>query len=135
MNQKVRDRGSVSVEMVALTPILVLLALFAVFVGRSAEGLTAVQHAADQGARAASKVAFPRMAAAGTDAVMADLVDREVACVSPRVSVVRGDDDRTVTVSVSCSPSTDGLSLLDVDSPRLSASSTEVVDFYRGGDE
>ena len=135
MNQKVRDHGSVSVEMVVLTPILVLLALFAVFVGRSAEGLTAVQHAADQGARAASKVAFPRMVAAGTDATMADLVDREVACVSPRVSVVRGDDNRTVTVSVSCSPSIDGLSLLDVDSPRLTASSTEVVDFYRGGDE
>ena len=69
MSQKDLDRGSVSVEMVALTPILVLLALFAVFVGRSAEGLTAVQHAADQGARAASKVAFPRMAAVGTDAV------------------------------------------------------------------
>ena len=135
MSQKDLDRGSVSVEMVALTPVLVLLAIFAVFVGRSAEGLTAVQHAADQGARAASKVAFPRMAAVGTDAVMADLIDRKVACVSPRVSVMRGDDDRTVTVSVSCSPSIDGLSLLDVDSPRLSASSTEVVDYYRGGDE
>lgn len=135
MKSNVRDRGSASVEMVVLTPILMLLAIFAVFVGRSAEGLTAVQHAADQGARAASKVALPRMTAVGTDAVMADLADRDVACVSPRVSVVRGDDDRTVTVSVSCSPSIDGLSLLNVDSPRITATSTEVVDFYRGGDE
>jgi len=135
MKAQRRDRGSVSVEMVVLTPLLVVLTLFGVFAGRATEGLTSVQHAADQGARAASKVAEARMEAVGRSAALEDLRNRGVACVAPRISVTRGDGGRTVTVGIECSSSSDGLGLLGVDSPSLRATSTEVIDFYRGGDE
>lgn len=135
MRASARDTGSVTVEMVVLTPLLVLLTLFAVFAGRSAEGLTGVQHAADQGARAASKVSLARMQSIGTEAVLTDLASRNTSCVAPRVSVVIGDNRRTVSVRVECSASDSGLGLLGVPTPKVDATSTEVIDFYRGGDE
>ncbi|MEY4361534.1 MAG: hypothetical protein RL391_840 [Actinomycetota bacterium] len=135
MKQSARDPGSVAVEMVILTPLLVLLTIFAVFAGRSTEGLTGVQHAADQGARAASKVSFGRMEVVGRQAVLKDLQMRRVACAEPQITVQRGDGGRTVTVSVRCSPSDEGLALLGVTPPILEGISTEVIDFYRGGDE
>jgi hypothetical protein len=52
------------------------------------------------------------------------------------VSVQRSTTGATewVTVRVECSTSTDGLSLLGTHATNLSASSTEVIDRYRGGD-
>ena len=135
MKPLVRDHGSVAVEMVVLTPLLVLLALFAVFAGRSAEGLTGVQHAADQGARAASKVSFARMASVGRQAVLEDLEQRRTSCLAPQIGVQRDEAQRTVTVTVRCSPSVQELGLLSVTAPTLEGSSTEVIDYYRGGDE
>ena len=135
MKRLLRDHGSVSVEMVVLTPVLVVLTLFGVFAGRVTEGLTSVRHAADQGARAASKVAVARMEMVGREAALEDLRTHDVACTAPRISVTRGDGGRTVTVGIECSSSNDGLGLLGVSSPPTRASSTEVIDFYRGGDE
>lgn len=51
------ERGSVSVELVLLTPLLMVLVLFGVYAGRASEALIQVRHAADQAARAASKEA------------------------------------------------------------------------------
>lgn len=135
MRREGKDQGSVSVEMVVLTPLLVLLTLFAVFAGRATEGLTSVRHAADQGARAASKVATERMEVVGRTAALDDLRTRNVACTNPQISVNRGDGGRTVTVGIECSSSAEGLDLLSVASPALRATSTEVIDVYRGGDE
>ena len=46
----VTDRGSATVELVLIAPVLVVLALFVVLAGRSGEALRQVQHAADHGA-------------------------------------------------------------------------------------
>lgn len=129
-----RDVGSVTVEVVLLTPLLVLFAVFAVFGGRAAESMTDVQHAADQGARAASLVSSTRMDAEANRAVRDDLAERGVSCPSPRVDVMPSLEGRVVTVTVSCRARLDGLRLLSVGAPTLTASSTEVVDRYRGGD-
>ncbi|MGA1698850.1 MAG: TadE family protein, partial [Ilumatobacteraceae bacterium] len=59
--RQVRDKGSASVEMVLITPLLVIFVLFVIFGGRSVESSSDVKHAADQGARAASMVATSRM--------------------------------------------------------------------------
>jgi Flp pilus assembly protein TadG len=48
------ETGSASVELVLLTPVLMILVLLVVLAGRSGEVLLQVKHAADQGARAAS---------------------------------------------------------------------------------
>lgn len=127
------DRGSVTVEIVLLTPVIVLFALFVVFGGRSTETLSDVRRAADQGARAASMVSSERMNAEATRAVRHDLERRGVSCPEPQVSVVRSVEGRVVTVTVSCRPRSDGLELLSVDTSNLTASSSEVVDRYRAG--
>lgn len=129
-----RDEGSVTVEVVLLTPLLVLFAVFAVFGGRAAESMTDVQHAADQGARAASLVSSSRMAAEANRAVRHDLDERGVSCPEPLVSVSPSLEGRVVTVAVTCRARNDGLEILGVATPTLTASSTEVVDRYRGGD-
>lgn len=129
-----RDQGSVTVEVVLLTPLLVLFALFAIFGGRVAESMTDVQHAADQGARAASLVSAARMDAEANHAVRNDLAERGVSCPDPVVTLSRSMEGRVVTVSVTCRAQNDGLEILSVATPTLTASSTEVVDRYRGGD-
>jgi Flp pilus assembly protein TadG len=129
-----QDEGSVTVEMVLLTPVLVLFTVFAVFGGRSAETMTDVQHAADQGARAASLVSASRMYAEANRAVRHDLDERGVSCPEPNVSVTPSLEGRVVTVTVTCQALDDGLEILSVRTPSLTASSTEVVDRYRGGD-
>ncbi|MCE2764440.1 MAG: pilus assembly protein [Ilumatobacteraceae bacterium] len=131
-----RDRGSAAVEMVLLTPLLVLLLLFVVHVGRAGDGMTAVRHAADQGARAASMVSSGRMADVARRAVEKDLARADHSCADPSVSVRTSVVGETtwVTVQVVCSTSFDGLSLLGAGGVRMSASSTEIVDRYRGGD-
>ncbi|MEN9805406.1 MAG: hypothetical protein RIS41_2253 [Actinomycetota bacterium] len=129
-----RDRGSVTVEMVLLTPLLVLFVIFTVFGGRAAESMTDVQHAADQGARAASLVSSARMQAQAVQAVRHDLDDRGVSCPDPAITVSPSLEGRVVTVTVTCRAREGGLEILSVDTPTLTASSTEVVDRYRAGD-
>lgn len=128
------DRGSSTVEAVLMAPLLVLLVLFGIFVGRTSEATTEVKHAADQGARAAAMASVERMSDVAREAALSDLEDRGVSCPSPEISVTPSPGDHTVAVTVSCSVSVEGLSLLGVDGPRLSATSVEVIDRYRGGD-
>jgi Flp pilus assembly protein TadG len=130
------DRGSAAVEMVVLTPVIVVLLLFVVHLGRVGDGSNAVRHAADQGARAASMVSAARMSDVARREVLADLERAGQACGRVSVSVQRSTTGATewVTVRVECSTSTDGLSLLGTHATNLSASSTEVIDRYRGGD-
>jgi len=132
---KRRDRGSAAVELVLLTPLLVTLLLFVVHVGRSGEGMTAVRHAADQGARAASLVSESRMSDAARRAVVDDLARSAQSCTSPSVTTETTTSGSVtwVTVRVRCTTSTEGLSLLGVGSTTISASSSEIVDRYRGG--
>jgi Flp pilus assembly protein TadG len=129
------DRGSAAVELVLLTPLLVTLLLFVVHVGRAGEGMTAVRHAADQGARAASLVSESRMSDAARRAVVDDLARSGQSCLSPSVSTATSTSGSVtwVTVRVRCTTSTEGLSLLGVGSTTISASSSEIVDRYRGG--
>jgi len=129
--RQVRDKGSASVEMVLITPLLVIFVLFVIFGSRSVESSSDVKHAADQGARAASMVAMSRMPNAARRAVEADLVARRVSCPIPKIDVRTSQDGRTVTVTVSCRADSRGLDLLGVSTRSMTASSTEVVDRYR----
>lgn len=129
-----RDTGSVTVEVIILTPVLVLFVIFTVFGGRVTESLVDVQHAADQGARAASMVSSSRMSTEAWRAVRHDLDARGVSCPEPDVVVSPSNDDRTVTVTVTCRARPNGLESLSVGTPTLTATSTEVIDRYRGGD-
>lgn len=82
------ERGSVSVELVVLAPVLLLFVLGVVFAGRYALAQQAVQAAAAEGARAAS-IARSADAAGGaaTGAASASLANQDVRCASSTVTV------------------------------------------------
>lgn len=129
------DRGSVAVEMVLLTPVLVLLTVFIVFLGRAGGSIQQVRHAADAGARAASIVGRSSMEQTASAVATRDLHDNGVNCSSTSVSVtVNGTANATsVTVTVSCTINDQGTTLLGANTRSVHASSTEVVDEHRGG--
>ena len=77
-----REEGSATVELVLLAPILMILVLFVVYAGRGAEVLTQIQHAADQGARAASMAHPSRMQAVGRESALRDLEQNGAACIN-----------------------------------------------------
>lgn len=130
-----RDRGSVATEMVLLTPLLIVMLMFVVHAGRAGQGINQLKHAADQGARAASLVSQPRMNSVARQAVLDDLSTSGLSCVRPRVATTyaRSSMSSSVTVTVSCQTSNDGLSLLGAHTVSMAASSTEVIDRYRAG--
>ena len=127
------DRGSVAMEMVLLTPLLIIMLMFVVHAGRAGQGVNLLKHAADQGARAASLVAEPRMISVAQQAVIQDLLTSGLSCVSPLVATnyEQSSLSASVTVTVSCQTSNEGLSLLGAHTVSMSASSTEVIDRYR----
>lgn len=129
------DRGSASVEMVLLTPVLMVLILFVVHAGRAGTVVEQVRHAADQGARSASLVSSSRQRSAAEAAVMDDLRRSGVGCARPTVRLSSGTAGRvrTVRVDVGCSVAVSGLGLLGIRERRVTAASTEPIDVHRGG--
>jgi Flp pilus assembly protein TadG len=127
------DRGSATVELVLLAPVLVVLALFVVYAGRGAEALTQVRHSADQGARAASLVRISRMETVGRAAVLADLQLSGVSCVNPQINVAVDTDSavRSVLVEVECVVNQKGLGLIGLSERVVTAQSIEVIDRWR----
>jgi len=116
-----RSKGSVSVEMVLMTPVLMAMTMFVMNVGRGADTAAGVRLAADHGARAASMVARPSMVAAAHSAVTQTLAASHSVCDTPTVAVAAGAS--IVTVEVTCRLGT-GVAR---------AVSVEVIDSYRGG--
>ena len=131
------DGGSVALELVLLTPVVLVLIVFVVFCGRTSRAESLVRDAAAAGARAASLRQQP--STARTDAlaaVQASLAGHSTTCSAPQVSV-----DTTalrpggqVLVRVSCTTRLGDLALLGIPGSRtFTATSVEVVDRWRGG--
>ena len=125
--------GSVTVEMVLLTPVLMVLILFGVYSGRASESLIQVRHAADQAARGASKVNRSRIETTAFQVVQRALTSESASCIDFAVStaLIRQGDNNAVRVEVSCTINTQGLLLLGVTQRRVTASSIEVIDRWR----
>jgi TadE-like protein len=128
------DHGSASVELVVLVPVLLLLLLIVAFVGRLSEANTAVRHAADQAARAASQVKDGSMPSRATEVALEELSENGVACLSPAVLVNRMDEGGipAVSVTVSCQLNRQSLVPLAPGAQTVAASSVEVIDVHRG---
>ncbi len=129
------DAGSVSVEMVLLTPVLIVLMLFIVTLGRAGGAYEQVRHAADEAARAASLVSRARMHGVAQLVATADLATNGFNCASTStvVSLDTASSAPSVTVTVSCSVNQQGTELLGATARTITASSTEVIDRYRAG--
>jgi Flp pilus assembly protein TadG len=131
----VTNSGSVSVEMVVLAPVLVLLMIFVVVLGRAGGASDQVRHAADEAARAASLVAQSRMHTVAQAVADADLARNGYNCASTAVAVVVENAvvGGSVTVTVSCVVNQQDTALLGAHTRTVTASSTEVIDRYRAG--
>ncbi len=127
------ERGSATVELVLLTPVLMTLALFVVIAGRTGESQIQVHHAADQAARAASMVRPAAMQQVAENVAFRDLANNGVACIKTKITVSFDDSQasHSVTVSVECVINSDGLDLLGLSEHRVKANSTEVIDRWR----
>ena len=127
------ERGSLTVEMVILAPMLMFMVLFGVHVGRLSEAKVQVQHAADQGARAGSLAAKSKMVSAATVAAENDLKLAGVSCakVSVEVGLVTTGLTNAVRVQVDCDVRIDGTELLGLLPDQVHASSIEVIDEWR----
>lgn len=120
-------------ETVLLAPLLVVLLLFVVHVGRAGAAHLRLISAADHAARAASQVHPRNMESIARAVADANLRSSEVECVSMVVEVVVDveSDDPTVRVDIACRLDTSGLGLLGPLDRIVTASSTEVVDRWR----
>lgn len=125
-------RGSSTVEMVVLAPVLVLVLVFTVGCGRWVQATIAARNAADQAARAASLVSAARMehVALGQVALHIEQASSDCGRPSADVRLERAGRTSSVHVSVRCRVNMRGLmSLFGL--PRwVSASSSEVIDVF-----
>ncbi len=132
------ERGAAATELVLVTPLLLLLLVFATLAGRLAGARGDLVGAARDAARAAS-IQRSAVAAgpAAQAAAQATLADQGFSCASV---IVTTDIDAfrrggTVSVEVSCDVDLSDLSPLPLPgSQTLSAGAVEVVDQFRGLD-
>lgn len=130
-----RETGSAAVELVLLTPVLIVLMLFVVFVGRFASARADVDAAARDGARAASLARSPATAARdGREAVEATLAGEGVTCRTLSVAIHTGSfrPGGSVGATVSCAVDVSDLTSLGLPGTRtVSATFSEPVDLFR----
>lgn len=136
MNPRHSDRGSATTELVLLTPVLILLLLFVVALGRIASAHQDVDAAARDAARAAANARSPVAARTdGAEAAQASLTEQGITCrdltVSVDTSTFRAGGD--VSATVRCTVDLADLTSLSIPSSRtITATFTAPVDQYRG---
>lgn len=136
---RARETGSVSAELVILTPLLILLLLFSVALGRIAGSRINIDGAASQAARAASIARNPAAASGIAEkTAAAALADQDVTCANLDVTVDTGDfrAGGSVAVTVTCTVRLRDLTGLRLPSTKtLSARAVAPIDRYRGLDQ
>jgi len=132
---RTEESGSVATELVLLTPLLLLMLLFVVALGRTVSARMEVDGAAAQAARAASIARDPATATAmAQQAVTTALGSDHVTCANLTVTTDTADFEpgRQVAVTVACTVDlADLVGLRLPASQSLSSTSTSVTDVYR----
>jgi Flp pilus assembly protein TadG len=135
--RRLRQDGSVAVEVAVLTPALVALLLLVVFAGRVAQADGDVRRAASAAARAASLRQDATAAEqAAQEMAASNLASSGVACrdLETLVDTSGFTPGGVVSVTVRCTASMTDVSLLGLPGHRtFVARSVEYVDRYRGG--
>ena len=129
------ERGAVATELVLLTPLLILMLLFVVALGRLAGARINVDGAAAQAARAASIATTPGGATvAAQQSAAAALGADHVTCATPQIATdtARFAPGGSVTVTVTCAVALGDLSGLRLPvTERVSSTAASVIDTYR----
>lgn len=130
------DRGSATTELVLLTPVLVLMLLFVVALGRFAATRADVDAAARDAARAAANArSAPAALERGDTAARTALHGGSVTCrsLSVDVATVEFRAGGTVTATVSCTVALGDVTGLGLPASRtITARFTAPIDVYRG---
>lgn len=129
------EEGSTALELVLLTPVLILLLLLVVAVGRTVDARERVQDAAHSAARAATLATTAYAADADAEQTAAQALGQAgVTCSPMNVSTDVGalTPGSTIAVTVSCTVNTTGISGLDLPAT-ITSTFRSVVDQY-GGD-
>jgi Flp pilus assembly protein TadG len=131
-----REDGSAAAEIAILTPLLVIMVLFMVFLGRLTEARAVIADAAHQAARAASIAGDPAAAQAqAQQAATTALAGRGLACQHFTVTVDLAGfrPGGTVRASITCTTAQSDLWLLRVPGNQtFTASFASVIDTHRG---
>jgi Flp pilus assembly protein TadG len=131
------EDGSVTTEVVLLTPVLLLLLGFVVMTGRIGEVDGAVGHAAQQAARAgtlAGSADVARSAAATTVRANLDHLGVDCTRLDLAVDTSRFRPGGDVTVEVTCTVALGDVAFTGLPGHRtVGARAVEVVDVYGGG--
>ena len=129
------EEGSVATELVLLTPLLILMLLFVVALGRTVSARLEVDGAAAQAARAASIARDPATATAmAQQTVSTALGSDHVTCANLTVTTDTADfvPGGQVVVTVSCSVDLADLVGLRLPAAEtLTSTATSVLDVYR----
>ena len=128
------DRGSAVVELVLIAPLLVLVLMFLVVVGRLAEARLQLSEAAHSAARAASLAAGPAQARNAASAAL-DSLPASAACVRRDVKVDSSKFELggAVRIVVSCHIRLDDLAGLVPGTTTITESSVSPIDPFRAG--
>lgn len=121
-----------TVEVLLLTPVLMMLVMLIVYAGRYTEASIRVHRAADVGARVASISNDSQMVWKGELAARTDIRLSKSSCqqVDVNLHTSRIGKLMTVTTTVSCVVPVMGLGLLSLPTRRVEATSVEVIDYY-----
>lgn len=127
-----RERGSSTVEMVLLAPVLAVILGFVSAAGRWGATATAVRSSTDAAARRASTVARERMRFVAEQHVWERLERDEERCSRLVTSVMFQDQSapRYVQVTVQCTIRSDGVLAFLTRGRTISATSREVIDVF-----
>jgi Flp pilus assembly protein TadG len=129
------ESGSVATELVLLTPLLILMLLFVVALGRLASARLDVDGAAAQAARAASIARDPSTATAMAQQTATSALGSDgVTCghLSVNTDTAQFAPGGSVAVTVTCSVGLSDLTGLRLPaSESISSTSTSVIDTYR----
>ena len=132
---RAEESGSVATELVLLTPLLILMLLFVVALGRTVSARMEVDGAAAQAARAASIARDPATATAmAHQAATTALGSDHVTCADLTVTTDTADftPGGQVAVTVTCTVDlADLVGLRLPASQSISSTSTAVIDLYR----
>ena len=136
MNRRHGENGSITTEIVIITPIAIVLLCLVAFVGRTATAREQVDEAARDAARSASLERDTETAwSAAHDAATASLTGGGFSCASTRVDVDTSQfqPGGQVAVTVRCDIPLSDLGLLGLSGSRaVESRSVSVVDQYRG---
>ncbi len=128
------DRASTTGEVVVLMPVLFLILMLTVSVGRVTHASIILQHVADVASRDASMASRARSSQIAAMSAQRELAKNNVECHQSRVTsqIIQVGRETAITVALTCRTASPSSFLFNFLSIPIRTESTAVIDRYRG---